>query len=494
MKKLSLIFLAVWVAVNVRAALPDPNLLARIHFAGGQTIAASSNFMPFTNEFASAEALVLRQQTAVKLAQFLGAWLPAQNGAKVIDGAAKLRPLLDDLQNCEWFLEARLAGNGQPVMSLLVKLDNARTKLWQANLAPFFPTGSFKPVDGWLLFASAPTAPALARKPDAAWLTADLNWPRLVKYLPALAGLGLPETQFSVAPTGADLKINGKFLFPENLAIKLDAWCVPTNTLRQPFVSFTAVRGISAWLKTQPWALPYQINPAPNQYFVWALPQVPFQTFAAYPVADSLTTLKQLYSQLEVKLATANAKNEFMMPFSLVMTNREISLRGMPFIAPTIEAVSEPAGQFIVAAGFPNVPRSKPLPPELFTRLGQKNLVFYHWEITAERFPAALNLSQFGLMMTSHKQLSGDSASMKWIQRMGGSLGNTVTEVFQTAPDQMTFTRRAPGIFTAGELLALGNWLEATNFPGCDLKLPPPKKKPRRPATAPSAVSVPSAP
>ena len=491
MKKLFLIFLTVWAVVNVRAALPDPNLLARIHFAGGQTIAASSSFTPFTNEFASAEALVLRQQTTGKLAQFLGVWLPIQNGVKVADGAVKLLPLLDDLQNCEWFLDARLATNSQPVMSLLVKVDASRAKLWQANLAPFFPVGSFKSVDGWLLFTSAPGAPALARKADSAWLSVDINWPCLVKYFPALAGLGLPETQFSVAPAATDLKINGKFLFPENLAIKLDPWRVPTNTLRQPFVSFTAVRGISAWLKTQPWALPYQINPAPNQYFVWALPQVPFQTFAAYPVTDSLATLKQLHSQLEAELAAANAKNEFMMPFSLVLMNREISVRGMPFIAPTIEATSEPAGQFIVAAGFPNVPKSKPLPPELFTRLGQNNLVFYHWEITAQRFPAALNISQFGLMMTSHKQLSGDSASMKWIQRIGGSLGNTVTEVFQTGPDQMTFTRKAPGIFTAVELLALGNWFEATNFPGCDLKLPPPKKKPQRPAAAQGAVSAP---
>jgi hypothetical protein len=486
MKKLFLTFLALLAAVNVRAALPDPNLLAQFHFAGGQTIAAGKNFTPFTNEFCSTEAIVLRRQTADKLAQFLGAWLPLQNQVAVANGAAKLRPLFDDLQNCEWFLEARLAANGQPVMALLIKVDAARTKLWQANLAPFFPASSFKMVDGWLLFNSAPNAPVLSRKADSMWLTLDLNWPRLVKYFPALAGLGLPETQFTVAPAASDLHIDGKFFFPENLTLKLEPWRVPTNTLRQPFVSFTAVRGFSTWLKTQPWALPYQLTPTPNQYFVWALPQIPFQTFAAFPVADSLAALKQLHTRLEAELVAANTKREFLMPFSLVLTNREISVRGMPFIAPTIEAVDGSAGQFIFAGGFPNTPKSKPLPTELFTRLAQKNLVFYHWEITAERLPTALNVSQFGLMMTSHKQLPGDSASMKWVQRIGGALGNTVTEIFQTAPDQMTFTRKAPGVFTSAELLALGSWLEATNFPGCDLKLPPPKKKPRRVA-APGA-------
>jgi hypothetical protein len=47
-----------------------------------------------------------------------------------------------------------------------------------------------------------------------------------------------------------------------------------------------------------------------------------------------------------------------------------------------------------------------------------------------------------------------------------------VTEIFENAPDQFSFTRKAPGGFTALELLTLANWLESTNFPGCDLKLP----------------------
>ena len=39
-----------------------------------------------------------------------------------------------------------------------------------------------------------------------------------------------------------------------------------------------------------------------------------------------------------------------------------------------------------------------------------------------------------------------------------------MTELTQTAPNELSFTRQAPGGLTAIELTALANWLEATNF------------------------------
>ena len=169
----------------------------------------------------------------------------------------------------------------------------------------------------------------------------------------------------------------------------------------------------------------------------------------------------------------ANARNYFIAPITLEYTNNNIGLRGTPFIAPNLRAVQEPAGQFLFWETFPNTPRSKPLPPELFQRLATKNLVFYHWEITADRLPQALNLSQLALLLTSHRQVGGTSAALKWARKTGATLGSTDTEITQSGPAELTFTRKAPGIFTAMELLALANWLEAPNFPGCDLKMPP---------------------
>lgn len=476
MKKLILISTLAVAALVGRAALPQPDLVAQIHFAGGATISADKNYSAFANEFSSPEAKALRTQTANKLAKFFDAWLTQNSGAAVAGGATALRPLLEELQNNEWYLESRNIG-GKVETALAIKTGAGGAQLWQSGLKPYFAAATFERANGWLVFSTSVNAPKIAGKIpalDGAWLTLDLNWPTLGKFFPSARDLNLPETKFTVKTTTTDFKIDGKFLFPANITTSLEPWRVPTNTLHQPFTSLTAVRGISGWLDSQKWMADYRISPTPNQLFVWALRGLGFQTFAAIPRANAADALNQASARLETAIASAKTKNEMQFPLSLERTNHQTTLVGLPFIAPYLEAVNSSAGQFLLAAAFPNTPKSAgPIPPDLFTRLAQKNLLFYHWEITAERIPTLLQLSQFTLMVSWHKQLEEHSAGLKWIQAIGGQLGNTVTEVFQTAPDEMTFTRKAPGAFTAVELFALANWLEADNFPGCNLKMPP---------------------
>ena len=75
-------------------------------------------------------------------------------------------------------------------------------------------------------------------------------------------------------------------------------------------------------------------------------------------------------------------------------------------------------------------------------------------------------MSQLLLVLTRHEQVQAESAAGKWLDRIEPSLGNTVTEVTQTAPNELAFKRTAGGGLTAIELLALVDWLEAPNFPG----------------------------
>ena len=500
MNKVITILLLALAPAGVRAALPSLDLIAQIHFAGAQKISAAANAAAFTNEFCSAEALALRKQTADKLSAWLAGWLQKKVGAAVPAGAAKLRPLLDDLQSAEWFLEARADANGKAEAAVAIRLDGDRARLWQANLKPLFLAATFKQAGGWLFFESGTgagqLADGLAKKisaGDNAWLSLDVNWPRLGSWFPKLKELGLPETQFTVTAPDDNLRINGKFFFPENLLLNLEPWRLPATALHPPFVSFTAVRGFAAWLQSQPWALPYKILPAPNQVLVWALPQIPYQTFAAAPVADGADALAQAYARLQPVFDRQKTTGNFLMPLTLQETNGVISLIGAPFIAPYLKTIRDPAGQFLFAGAFPNPPRPKPLPAELLQRLAAKNLVYYHWEITADRLPQALNLSQLGLLLSAHRQLGGASAALKWIQKTSPKLGNTVTEIFQTGPAEMTFTRKAPGVFTAVELLALGHWLDAPNFPGCDVQLPPRPTNLKRLHPLPPAMPAPAA-
>ncbi len=514
-------------AVAVHASLPSPDLIARVYFAGTERISADTNAAAFTNLWCSPEAQALRAQTLGKLSRAPGTWFKSKILAGASDGAAQFRPLLDDLLSAEWFLQIRDATNGSPEYALAIRLNAARAQLWSTNLATVFQMWTDIPVaqdksgnwelkkhqppnlirfaraGDWVVFGSgqdklplndelvqrilAEKRPAPAEKND--WLTADLDWPRLARWFPSLKAVDLPETQWQAVGRNGNLRLDGKLIFPQPLVLSLEKWRVPVDAIHQPIISFTAARGIASWLEKQNWAQPYEISPAPNQVFVWAMPGYPLQTFAAVPVPDAKKALAQFDQKLS---ANTGWQSHLMMPVTMVMTNGQISWRGLPFIAPNLLALHEPAGDFLFAEVFPNSPKSKPLPPELFAQLDRTNLVYYDWEITAERLKLLPQLSQLALMVTRHQQLDAQSAAGKWLTRVGPKLGNTVTEVTQTAPNELSFVRKASSGLTAIELTALANWLEATNFPGCDLRLPLPK--PRLPhRRVPAAPAAPAA-
>jgi hypothetical protein len=510
-------------AVAVQASLPSPDLMARVHFVGAEQISADTNAVAFTNLWCSPEAQVLRGQTLGKLSRAPYEWLKSKILPGTGDGAAQFRPLLDDLLSAEWFLQVRDTTNGSPEYALAIRLNAGRAQLWRTNLATVLPmwTGipvaqdqpgnwelkkhqppnliRFVRVGDWVVFGCgqdklplsdelvrrvlAEKRPAPEEKND--WLTADLDWPRLARWFPSLPAVDLPETQLQFTGRDGNLRLNGKLIFPQSLGLTLDQWRMPTNTIHQPFISFTAARGIAPWLEKRSWAQPYEISPVPNQIFIWAMAQIPLQTFAAVPVPDGKKALKELEQKLS---ANTNWQSQLVLSLTMEVTNNQVAWVGVPFISPNVQALHEPAGDFLLAGFFPNGPKTKPLPPELFTLLAQSNLVYYHWEITARRLEQLPQLTQLGLMLTRHKQLDPQSAAGKWLNRIGPTLGNNVTKVTQTAPNELSFTRTAPGGLTAVELTALANWLEAANFPGCNLRLPPPKPRilhPRVPGAPP---------
>ena len=237
---------------------------------------------------------------------------------------------------------------------------------------------------------------------------------------------------------------------------------------------------------------PFAIQPQPDQVFIWTMARIPFQTFAAEPVPDATAALAQLYERLS---AESGLQRLFFDPVRLTMTNNEISWDGMPFMMPTVRAAQGPAGDFLVGGFFPNPPKAPPPPPELLTPLSRPNLVYYHWEVTAERLKELPQLSQTLLVLTRHEQVQAESAAGKWLDSIEPALGNAVTEVTQTAPNELAFKRSAGGGLTAIELLALVDWLEAPKFPALDLRLPPPRVRPgQRPASVLPMPAAPAAP
>jgi hypothetical protein len=490
-------------AVGLQA---QTDLIARIDFAGAEKISADANSSAFTNEFCSPAARALESQTLDKLSRAPAAWFQHKLPAGAGDGTAQLRPLLDDFLKAEWKFEIRTAANGSTEYALAIRLSRDRAQLWQNNLQSLLESwtkiSARKIPNGWELQKHLPPnlfrcerngdwvildcgenelslekeilEPLLKAKiaSENSWLAADLDWPRLAQLFPVFAKFDFPNAELRVAGRDGSLWLDGKFLLAQPLP-PLKKWQLPAKTIHQPLDSFTAARGLAPWLAKQSWAQRFEISPVPDQLFVWAMAQIPFQTFAAVPVPTAKNALAQLDAKLPLPPSPgAGPPNFFLTPPTPVMTNNEIIWNGLPFISPFVQALREPAGDFLFGGFFPNTPRAQPLPPELLAVFDHPNLVYYHWEITADRLKLQLQLVQLSLMLTQHRQLQAESAAFKWLNLIGPKLGNTVTEITQTAPAELTFERKAPGGLTALELFALANWLEAPDFPGCDLSLP----------------------
>jgi hypothetical protein len=489
--------------IGIRA---QTNLVVRIHFAGVEKISADTNSPAFTNEFCSPAALALESQTLDKLSRAPAAWLKYGMPSGVGDGTAQLRPLLDDFLKSEWLFEMRDVNNLSPEYALAIRLSDERAQLWQKNLQSLLESwtkiSAQKIPDGFELQKHQP--PNLFRfqrhgdwvvldcgenelplggeilelflnlRPHANesfWLTADLNWPRLAQLFPAFSKFDFSKTELHVNGRDGNFWLNGKFNFAQPLS-PLGKWQLPTNTIRQPLDSFTAVRGFAPWLAKQNWARRFELSTPPDQWFIWSLAQIPFQTFVAVPVPDANAALAQLDARLPKSSSMSAApQNAFLSTLTTAATNNEIIWRGVPFISPFVQALHEPAGDFLFGGFFPNSPPPQPLPPELLAVFDHPNLVYYHWEITAERLKLQLQLLQLSLLLTQHRQLAAESAAGQWLKLIGPKLGITVTEITQTAPAELTFERSAPGGLTALEFFALANWLEAPDFPGCDLSL-----------------------
>jgi hypothetical protein len=289
-----------------------------------------------------------------------------------------------------------------------------------------------------------------------------------------------------VAGHNGNFEVSGKLFLAQPLPA-LPAWQFPANTVHGPLISLTAARGISTWLKQQPWVVAMGLHELPDQVFTWASPQIPFQTYAALPLASAPAALPALGRSLDGFLH--GGVDSPYQNVTLQATNEHVAVLGLPMMAPYFEARREPAGEYLLGGFISNVP-DKPVTPTMLAWQGEPGLVFYHWENTAERLKTSPQFYQMLLAVSRLQQLALTTRAGKWLNDLAPSLGTTTTKAFETAPNEVTFTRSAPAGLTAVELVAFGSWLEAPNFPGCDLRLPAPPKQIRHPGVpAPGTAS-----
>jgi len=500
-KLLALLTGMVGLAALTAAAAPlEPGLVAQIHFAGGAAVTADPNAAALKHLWVSAEGAALEAQTLDKVDRSLEGWLH-QKVVPSLSGPVALRPLLEDLSRCEWQLDLRQPAAGTVEFSVAVRLDNARSQAWQTTLTPVVEAwkmtsprhhaGITRNGDWLRLTLGNSPAPAPAgaiASLQNTWLTADVDWGRLAVWYPDLRKLDLPQTRLQVAGRNGNFEVNGRLWLAQPLSA-LPAWQFPANTVHAPLISLTAARGISTWLRQQRWVVAMGLHDLPDQVFTWAMPQTPFQTYAALPLASAPAAIPALERSLNEFLH--DSTNSPYKNIILAPTADHVSVQGLPLMAPYFEARRETAGEYLLGGFFPNTP-GKPVGPEALTWQGEPGLVFYHWENTAERLKTSPQLYQLLFLVSHLHQVEVTSRAGIWLTNLAPTLGPATTKAYETAPNEVTFTRTAPAGLTAMELVGLVSWLQATNFPGCDLRLPPPPKFVRRPgAPAPGSPGVP---
>jgi hypothetical protein len=279
----------------------------------------------------------------------------------------------------------------------------------------------------------------------------------------------LPAVRLSVTGRDSNLRLEGDFAFRDPFSWKPEAWQIPTNLIRDPIISFTAVQGISSELKKNQAAYGLRMDSFPNQLFVWSGAAFPVQTLAAAPINNAEGYLGSLAPQL---IARWNPQLQARSAGSLTLTTNaagNATLRWLdipPFVVPYITMAHDAGSEFLLAGIYPLWGLTNPSPPVLFQYLSARtNVVYYNWELTGERTWAWRNVVNIFRHFFEKPRLGPDAASIVWINSVSNRLGNTITEVTRSDSNRLSLVRQGPVGLTGLELIALAHWLESTNFP-----------------------------
>jgi hypothetical protein len=470
--------------------------MLRVHWTGANKLKGGTNAL--AKALALPTTTELRDEAFAKIARTPQEFWKKSLAADAADQSAQLRPLLDDLWSNESLLELR-GSPERPDVIVAVQLDDERAELWSRNLrqtANGWKMGADTPLNmggakgwsatgknlsvhyahcgKWVLAAIGhgakapfegllkPDRPMAALSNSIVEMQAD--WPRLNQAIPLFAQYSLPAVEMKISPRGEALRTEGRFTYPDPLPIKFEPWRIPTNLVIEPIVSFTCAQGIAPWLKKSKGFSSLALQNPPNQMCMWGLGTVHVQTYVAVPMPDPTNAVKELAPRLPdfVKAYFPTAPGQF-----LWASNRaEWMWSGLMMVVPHLHPERLPNGDFLVAGLFPSRGKSNSAPAELFGQVTTRtNLVYYDWELTQERLPHARKTMQLVDILNQRRISTTNSLGHRWAVDIAPFVGNSITEVTQSSPKELSFVRKSHLGLTGFELVMLTRWVEAPGFP-----------------------------
>lgn len=478
-----------------RAATAGP--VFRLHFVGLGHLATNASGAKLNALLNTPEAVTARKQIHDRLAVSLPGTLFGATTNNP-NASALLRPLLDELaaskflfeahdaqgetwmltvflnagQRTHWSTNLWQAVGSQPV-TLPAMTD--RTSAWSARTAAghLFTVASFDDclmVSKSALNAPLPSSPTPGKHPALSANLVDLaaDLARLQPVLDLPKAVVWPHFSVSVSTKDDALRSEATLKFANATPWKLDAFRLPTNSVRDPLISFTAVRGFGDWLARVPEFKQWELKSTPNQLFTWARSDVPYNLLAAAPMADASNTVVRAAPHALHTLGT-NVQAAQLGRIAFTTNRTEIGWIGMPILVPFVRPAPELGDDFLLfgsmAGIIPMGPNTNPPPAELLNQfLPRTNLVYYDWEITEAKLGQWMPIAQLAAMLSPTPTFTG-AAAMQWLRSAAPKLGNTITEITAVSPTELKAVRRSDLGLTAIELTWLARWLDNPAFP-----------------------------
>jgi hypothetical protein len=393
----------------------------------------------------------LVQRVATSLAKPL-----AQGAGHEADITKALTPIAEDLIAYPTIYELNEQG-GSNTWALAIQIPANRHELWKSSWAsasknPKAAGTKLNREGNWTTLANTSTKAVLdkAKQTTADVLQISGDALLLKKIVPNLKPT---KTELKVTTRGKGLRSEGKAQFAEDLPITLSPWQIPTNTIREPLIGFTAIQGVSNRLAKLD---AFKKHPAPNQLFIWNERVSLFSMFAAAKVDNAKTFVQDLALGLNPDLVkNVPGKFEFdTNQFGLYLT-------GLPIAVPFVRPAHSNDVNFVFAGTMPMSQWSSNTIPAELTRevITRTNLVYYDWELGFARMQQIRPLSQIAGMATRKPVSSLSDPANKWLVAAESKLGNTITEISKTGPRELSLVRSSDSGLSALELFAFVQWV-----------------------------------
>ncbi|HEX5220535.1 MAG TPA: hypothetical protein VFZ59_13275 [Verrucomicrobiae bacterium] len=465
------------------------------HWLGKKRLGAEANATNFMAIWNKPESARLEVQTLDKLAS--APWRLFKTPAALSNApVGLLRPLLDDLVQAESYLEVHGATNQPGELVFAIRLDDARAALWQTNVpvilksivASDFQLAPVR-VGGWTLLSWSDSKKAQDTKllaefrariqrdgapyPGRAtnyWVEASVDAPglsealRLGWKLPA----AFPDIGLTMIGDGQNVRTRGEMNFPEPLP-ELSPWRVPLNLTAEPLTGLTAVRSLTPLLQRLGVLSPEQAAQFPDQFLIWLRAGPPLQVYFAFPSENATNAFWKLAPRIS---DWVNSHTDAKRYGSITLDTNlsELKWSGLTLCAPFLKSGTNDSGGQYIQGGFGlSAATNVRLPRELHDHINQgTNLLFFDWEFASETLPQWRYLDDVSRMIFdgSHaSRLRGSTNTFNWLITNVTNLSHSVTDLRQTASNQLVLTRRSTLGVNAVELDILVNWIEMPDFP-----------------------------